>query len=147
MNLTIREMTSSDIEPTIELCDLCFDEKTPLQYAKSHFEKSASDPSVVYLIGLIDDSIVAHLRIQMIDTMYEDMGKYAMINHVCVHPDYRRHHLASKLLDETVKICRDRGCKTINLWSKNKRIAAHACYNNYGFEVEDAKFFVLKCDE
>lgn len=145
MDFVIRRMTFEDIAKTIELCDLCFDETTDLSFAKRQFEKNAEDRNVIYLIGLVESKIVAHLRIQFIETIYEDMGTYAILNHVCVHPEYRRHHLASKLLDETVKICENRGCKTIDLWSKNRRIAAHACYSHYGFDIEDAKFFVKNC--
>lgn len=145
MDFVIRQMTVEDIDETIELCNLCFEEETNIDFARRKFVESFDDSNVIYLIGKADNKIVAHLRIQIIDTMYEDMGMYSIINHVCVHPDYRRHHLASQLLDETVKICLEKGCKTINLWSKNKRVAAHSCYKNYGFEIEDAKFFVLDC--
>jgi GNAT superfamily N-acetyltransferase len=81
------------------------------------------------------------LKITIIPTIYEDMNTYAILNHVCVKPDVRRHHLGTKLLDATFRICAKCGVKTVELWSKNFREAAHALYKHYGFEVVDAKFF------
>jgi len=71
------------------------------------------------------------------------METYAIVNHVCVRGDYRRHKIATKMLDEIVKICKVRNCISIKLWSNNFRKAAHACYRNYGFIANDAVFFTL----
>ena len=69
------------------------------------------------------------------------MNTYAILNHVCVHPQARRHKIGTKLLDFTFDICKQKGCKNVELWSKNFRTAAHRLYQEYGFIVEDAKFF------
>lgn len=34
-----------------------------------------------------------------------------------------------------------KNCVAMELWSNNFRQPAHACYKNYGFIVNDAKFF------
>ncbi len=51
------------------------------------------------------------------------------------------------MLDEISRICKERGCKKLALWSKNFRQPAHACYQKYGFEVVDAKFFEKEIEE
>ena len=66
---------------------------------------------------------------------------YAILNHVCVHPEYRRHNFATKMLVECEKIVKEKGCVCMELWSNNVRVAAHKCYKNYGFVVNDAAFF------
>lgn len=146
MKLKVRKMTLEDVPKTIKLCNLCFEERTSYEYAKKRYLKGLLDQNQIYLVAEVDGVIVGHLRIQIIETMYESMGSYAMINHVCVHPDFRRLGIATKMLNVTNKICKDNKCKTITLWSKNKRAAAHSCYINYGFDVEDAKFFIKKVD-
>lgn len=133
--------TRDDLAAMIELTNRCFDEDTPLAYAEKVWDETANDPNQIYLNGWKDGKIVAHTKITIIPTIYEDMNTYAIINHVCVDPDVRRQHLGTKLLDETFRICRDRDVKTVELWSKNFREAAHALYKSYGFEVVDAKFF------
>lgn len=141
MEVKFRKATIEDVEGIILLCNECFGEETNIEYAKRIFEETLRDPNQIYLIGLIEDKIVAHTKITIIPTIYEKMNTYSIINHVCVKPEYRRHNIATKMLDEVTQICKDMGCKTIELWSNNYRTAAHACYNKYGFVPNDATFF------
>lgn len=141
MEVNFRPATRADLEDIIALTNECFDENTPLEYAEKVWNQTENDPNTIYLNGYLGDQLVAHVRIAIIPTIYEEMNTFAILNHVCVKPDVRRHHLGTKLLDETFKICREHGVKTVELWSKNFRIAAHALYHKYGFEVVDAKFF------
>lgn len=141
MDIKIEEMDESRIDETIELCNLCFEEHTDLEFARRKFKETANDSNHIYLIGSVDGKIVAHLKITVVPTMYGEMATYAILNHVCVHPDYRRHHLGTKLLDNAYSICASKGCKSIELWSKNFRVPAHALYNGYGFVPQDAKYF------
>lgn len=141
MDIIFRKMTIDDILETIDLCDLCFEETTNKEYARKIFLENETDSNQIYLIGIVNNKIVAHLKISVIPTIYEDMNTYAILNHVCVHPDYRRNKYGTALLDESFKICKEMGCKSVELWSKNFRVPAHALYNKYGFTVEDAKFF------
>lgn len=72
------------------------------------------------------------------------MNTYAILNHVCVKEEYRRHQIATKMLDEVSKICKEKGVKTLELWSNNVRVPAHGCYKKYGFHLDDAGFFSKK---
>lgn len=141
MKPEFRLATEADLPDIIALTNECFDENTPLAYAQQVWQQTAQDPNVIYLNGYLDGQLVAHLRIAIIATIYEDMGTYAILNHVCVKPDFRRYHLGTQLLDVAFAVCRECGCKAVELWSKNFRQAAHALYQKYGFEVVDAKFF------
>lgn len=141
MEVTFRPATRADLEDIIALTNECFDEKTSLDYAERIWEQTENDPNTIYLNGYLGGQLVAHTRIAIIPTIYEEMNTFAILNHVCVKPDVRRQHLGTKLLDETFKLCREHGVKTVELWSKNFREAAHALYHKYGFEVMDAKFF------
>lgn len=130
-----------DVEEIIELCNECFDENTDVESAKIIFNKTKDDPNQIYLIGRMDGKLVAHTKITIIPTIYEPMATYSIINHVCVKPEYRRHNIATKMLDEVTKISKEHGCNKIELWSRNFRVPAHECYKKYGFEVDDAAFF------
>lgn len=131
----------NDVEEIINLCNECFNESTDLEYAKNSFLLTQNNENDVYLKGTVDGKIIAHAKITIIHTMYEQMGTYAILNHVCVKPEYRRSGVATKMLDEITKICLTKGVKTLELWSNNVRVAAHACYKNYGFHLDDAGFF------
>lgn len=136
-----REASIEDVPEIIALTNECFEEDTPVEFAKKVFAETAADPNTIYLNGYLDGRLVAHVRIAIIKTMYEEMNTFAILNHVCVKPDVRRHHLGTRLLDETFRICKSLGVKNVELWSKNFRVAAHGLYHKYGFEVVDAKFF------
>ena len=139
--INFRQATLDDVESIVDLCNECFEEETSLEYAKRLFKETMNDKNHIYLIGIVDDKVIAHSKITIIPTMYEKMNTYAILNHVCVKPDFRRHNIATKMLDEITKICQENGCTAMELWSNNYREAAHACYKNYGFIVNDAKFF------
>ncbi len=144
MDVIFRLANIADVPGIIQLCNECFEETTDIEFAKKEFKKTENDENQIYLVGIIDDKIVAHTKITIVPTCYESMGNYAILNHVCVKPDYRRHNLGTRMLTECESICRECGCKDIKLWSMNFRQAAHACYKNFGFNVEDAKFFDKK---
>jgi len=141
MEVEFRIAKRGDLEDIIALTNECFGEQTPLAYAEKIWKKYEHDPNQIYLNGYLNGQLVAHTKITIIPTIYEDMNTYAILNHVCLKPDVRRHHLGTKLLDATFRICAKCGVKTVELWSKNFREAAHALYKHYGFEVVDAKFF------
>lgn len=141
MNIEFRRATDADIEGIIALCNECFDENTSLEYAKKVFEETKNDKNQIYIVGIMDGKIVAHTKITIIPTMYEKMNTYSILNHVCVKEEYRRHNIATKMLDVCTEISKEMGCVCVELWSNNFRVPAHACYKNYGFVVNDAKFF------
>lgn len=147
MDVKFRIATYNDVENIIALCDECFDEKTNLEYAKTVFKATEDDKNQIYLIGEKDGKVIAHTKITIIPTIYEDMNIYAILNHVCVKPEFRRSHIGTKLMDECFKIAKQRNCKCVELWSKNFRTAAHGLYHKYGFEVMDAKFFSKNVEE
>lgn len=141
MEVKFRIATKDDIEAIINLCNECFNETTSIEYAKNIFEQTMNDENQIYLIGEIDGKAIAHTKITIIPTIYEKMNTYSILNHVCVKPEYRRHNIATKMLIECEKISKEKNCVAMELWSNNFREAAHACYKNYGFVVNDAKFF------
>ena len=144
MNVEFKIASSQDVEGIIELCNECFFEETSLEYAKEMFEKTKNNPNDIYLIGVLDGKIIAHAKITIIETMYQPMSTYSILNHVCVKEEYRRHNIATKMLVEIEKICKDRNCAKMELWSNNVRVPAHACYKKYGFKLDDAGFFSKK---
>lgn len=141
VNLSFNVATDEDIRGIIELCNLCFDEDTNMDYANKIWEETKNNPNDIYVVGKLDGKIVAHGKITVIKTIYENMNTYAILNHICVHPECRRNNIATKMLDYISQICKEKNCVCMELWSKNFRTAAHACYQNYGFIKDEAGFF------
>ena len=141
MDVNFKKAGYNDVEGIILLCNECFGEHTEVEEAQNIFKQTQDDDNQIYIVGVAENKIIAHMKITVIETMYKPMGTYAILNHVCVKPEYRRHQIASKMLDYCMKICKEKGCVKMELWSNNFRVPAHACYKKYGFKVEDAKFF------
>ncbi len=147
MELHFRFAKPEDLKELVDVCNACFDEQTVYEQALEIFYETYHDPNQLYLIGLLDGKIVAHTKITIVPTIFNDMGIFAILNHVCVLPDYRRHHIAEHMMNVIKKVCKDRGCKAIKLWSCNFREPAHKCYYKEGFEALDAKFFEFYFEE
>lgn len=137
--IVFRIAEDNDLSQIVELTNECFDDFTEIEKAREIFAKRTEE--LIYLVGEMDGKIVAQVMISIVPTIWEPMGKFALLNHVCVKPEYRRHHLGWRLLEEAEKICREKGVIKMELWSKNFRVPAHELYKKYGFMIEDAKFF------
>lgn len=107
MNLEFREMKKKDIPKVIALCNEVFKENTSLEYAMKIYKKHRKDPNQIYLVGIVDKKIVAHLKISIIQTIYEKMNTYSILNHVGVKKEYRRHGIATKMLDVAFEISKN----------------------------------------
>lgn len=141
MEVIFKSTDLEDLESTIDLCNLCFGEETDYEYAKKVFIESIGDPNSIYINGVYDNKVIAHTKLTIIKTMYKPMETYAIINHLCVSPEFRRHHIATYLLDVIFKVAKEHGCVSVELWSKNFRVPAHSCYKKYGFKLVEAGFF------
>ena len=141
MEIIFKKTSLEDLKETIELCNEVFEETTNLEFAKKVFESTENDPNQIYINGYVDGKIIAHTKLTIIPTIYEEMNTYAIINHFCVKKEYRRQHIGIKLLEEIMVICKEKNCTSIKLWSKNFRIPAHSCYDKFGFKKLDAGFF------
>ena len=144
MKIKFKLATSLDIPGIVDLCNECFDENTSLDKATTIFNETIKDPNQVYLIGMVDNKIIAHTRIAIIKTIFDGMDTFAILTHVCVKPDYRGHHIATHMLEAVKTICKQKGCCAIKLWSRNFRVPAHECYKRFGFVADDATFFSLE---
>lgn len=141
MEVNFRVAKFDDVEGIVNLCNECFNENTSLKYAKKIYSETENDSNQIYIVGLIENKIIAHAKITVIPTIYEKMNTYAILNHICVKPDFRRSHIATEMLKVCEKYAKEKGCVCMELWSMNFRHAAHECYKNFGFNIDDAKFF------
>ena len=141
MDVVFKSLELEDLKSTIDLCNLCFEENNDYSYAEKVFLETKNYPSCVYINGIHNGKVIAHTKLTIIKTMYESMGTYAIINHLCVHPDYRRHHIASYLIKVVFKVAKDYNCNAVKLWSNNYRVAAHNCYKRNGFTLDETGFF------
>lgn len=61
-------------------------------------------------------------------------GLGAVIHHVAVHPDYRRHGIASRLLEAALAELRRHGVAYVEAWTRDDE-AARRWYEAHGFRI------------
>ncbi len=135
---------ASKIRGIVDLCNEVFEEHTDYDEALKLFNENRLDRNQIYVIGEYEGKVIAHTRIAIIPTMFKEMGTFAILNHVCVKPEFRKHHIATKMLEVVRTVCKNHECKEIKLWSRNFRVPAHTCYKNFGFVADDSTFFSIK---
>lgn len=135
---------ASKVRGIVDLCNECFDEDTTYEEAEKAFNEHKNDHNQIYLIGECDGKIIAHTKIAIVPTMFKGMDTYAILNHVCVKPEFRKHKIATEMLKAVKEVCKQKKCVSIKLWSRNFRVPAHTCYKKFGFVPDDATFFELK---
>ena len=70
-------------------------------------------------------------------------GHKGRIEDIIIHKDHRRQGLGKKLVQELIKIAKDKKIKSIHLTSSPKRVEARNLYKILGFEQHDTGVFVL----
>lgn len=133
---------ASKIKGIVELCNEVFEEDTDYDEALRLFNEY-NDRNQIYIIGEYDGKVIAHTRINVVPTIFKDMNTFAILNHVCVKPEYRKHKIATKMLEVVREVCKNHDCTSMKLWSRNFRVPAHTCYKKFGFIADDATFFSM----
>ena len=64
-------------------------------------------------------------------------GHRGWINYLTVAPDYRRHGLGRRLMEEAEALLRGLGCAKINLQVRSSNAAVVESYQRLGFSVDD----------
>ena len=84
MIIIFRKANYIDIEDIVKLCNECFDEKTSVKEARLKYEEVVNDKNQIYLVGVINNKIVRHVKITIVPTIFDGMGAFAILNHLCV---------------------------------------------------------------
>ncbi|MDO8529394.1 MAG: GNAT family N-acetyltransferase [bacterium] len=71
-------------------------------------------------------------------------GKMGKIEDIMVDSDYRGHGLGKKMMQELIKIAKNKKNKTVNLTSHPKRVEARKLYVSMGFELLETGVFRLE---
>jgi GNAT superfamily N-acetyltransferase len=96
------------------------------------------DSGTRLFVALDNDKIVGTV---LLCTMVILVGRKDWIEDVVVDDTYRRHGVATVLMDMAHQVSRERGAKSINLTSKPDRGGARKMYGDMGYEVRETGVF------
>ena len=112
-----------------------------LSFPNTRVCKKGKCPSTdIELICVIDEKVVGYLVLNRIFDIVRDC-KYFYVNYVCVHPDFRRSHIATKMFEEVFTICKNENVSYLELTSSPSKIGAHELYHKLGFQVRETTVF------
>lgn len=145
--LAFRPATRADLEAIIALLaddDLSAGRELPdlpldPRYAAA-WEEVAADPHQLPLIAEQDGRVVAYLQLSIIPGLSFRGLCRGLIESVRVASDLRGQGIGEALIRHAVDLCRERGCRLVQLTSTNERRDAHRFYERLGFEATHTGF-------
>jgi ribosomal-protein-alanine N-acetyltransferase len=117
-------MQPSDITEILEIERISF--TTP--WSELAFLNEMYDPHSIAKVAVLKNNITGYICVKQIS----DEGH---ILNLAVHPDFRRHGIATVLVGEVLDELREKGCKYLYLEVRVSNLAARKFYERFGFKV------------
>ena len=123
MNVVVSFMEENDIDDILEISSLSF----AISWSKDSYIQELTNPVAKYLVAKINNKVVGFVGTWVVlDESH--------ITNIAVHPNYRNHGIASKLLEELITHCKSFGCVAFTLEVRDSNKAAQSLYLKHGFE-------------
>ena len=123
MNVVVSFMEENDIDDILEISSLSF----AISWSKDSYIQELTNPVAKYLVAKINNKVVGFVGTWVVlDESH--------ITNIAVHPNYRNHGIASKLLEELIAHCKSFGCVAFTLEVRDSNKAAQSLYLKHGFE-------------
>lgn len=126
-NVIISKMTNDDLNGVFEVEKTAF----PIPWPISSFEEELKNMLATYLVAKIENKVVGYIG------MWFVMDECHITN-VAVHLEYRRQKIATLLVKEMLKLCKEHESTYITLEVRKNNEPAQALYKKFGF-TEEAK--------
>ena len=101
-------------------------------------------PASTVLVARLDQQIVGTLTLA---TFPIPTGRRAWIEDVVVDEAARGQRVATKLIDEAVRLAKEYGAKTVDLTSRPSRVAAGELYERIGFAQRETRMYRYQLSE
>ena len=125
MSIIISLMNEEDIDAVLDISSLSFS----VSWSKSSYMQELTNPVANYLVAKIDNKVVGFVGTWIVlDESH--------ITNIAVHPNYRNQNIASKLLEELLNHCKNKGCVAYTLEVRSGNKAALSLYEKYGFKQD-----------
>lgn len=125
MNVTIALMKEEDIDEVLEVSSLSFS----VSWSKSSYIQELSNSVAKYFIAKVDNKVIGFAGTWIV-------LDEAHITNIAVHPDFRKHGIASKLLEALISYCKEHGCIAFTLEVRSGNKAAKGLYEKHNFKQE-----------
>lgn len=125
MIISLRRGSIRDAEAMGELDKLCF----PSPWSKAAFEEEFSEnPFSFYVVAEHENEMLAYGGLW-------EIGEEGHITNFAVHPDYRKRGIGTILLEELLKLTKERGITSYTLEVRPSNKEALDLYKKFGFKL------------
>ena len=101
-----------------------------------------SDELYHLLVGEVDGLVVSSVTLVIIENLTHNVRRYALIENVVTHADYRGRRYAAKLMEKASEIADSHDCYKIMLLTGSKKEHTLRFYENCGFNKNDKTGFI-----
>ena len=120
--MQISQMCSSDIEQLSALEKECF----TIPWSEASFRQELDNKLAYYLIARDADKVIGYCGVWFV-------AGEGQITNIAVHPEYRRKHVASGILEGIISHAKQTGISVLSLEVRVSNTSAQALYKKYGF--------------
>ncbi|HAK41442.1 MAG TPA: ribosomal-protein-alanine N-acetyltransferase [Clostridium sp.] len=124
-DVTVERMNSFNILGVKEISDLSFSSPWSLL----SMEKELINKNAIYIVVKLGSKVVAFGGMWIIF----DEGH---ITNIAVHPDFRRNNFGDIVVENLIKIAKDKNMASLTLEVRSSNIAAINLYKKHNFSVE-----------
>ena len=141
----IRNAKENDLDHLLDLYTYLNDDKRPVVTKEMILLWSdiINDKNQYILVAEIEGSIISSVTITIIRNITRRMRSYGLIENVVTHPAHRKKGYAKALMNEAVKIAKDRSCYKVMLLTGSKEENVLRFYEGCGFNQKDKTGFVI----
>ena len=125
MELEISKLTHDDLEGNYEVEKDSF----PIPWPISSFEEELKNILATYLVAKINNKVIGYIG------MWFVMDECHITN-IAVLGEYRKQGIASKLINEMLKLCKEHQTTYIKLEVRSSNLPAQKLYSKFGFTEE-----------
>ncbi|MGD1861256.1 MAG: GNAT family N-acetyltransferase [Leptolyngbyaceae cyanobacterium] len=143
--LTIRSATAADLPAVLRLYqqpDLDDGKVLPMEQAIALWHKMQQYPDYRLIVAQWDDGIVGTFTLLVMDNLLHLGAPAAVVEAIAVDPQFHNRGIGGQMMRWAMAEASRAGCYKLVLSSNQKRIQAHAFYENLGFQRHGYSFYI-----
>lgn len=121
--IQIREMSLEDIQQVAGIEESIFS----IPWSEKSFEESLSSQNTLFIVAEKEHEILGYLGMYL-------FLETADISNVAVAKEYRRQHIAKRMMEDILRRAKDRGVRQVTLEVRETNVPAIQLYEGMGFQ-------------
>jgi len=146
--MEIRELNENDLESLLELYTQldANNETCSVTEAREIWKRISNIGNIKYIGAVEDNTVISTCYIVVIPNLTSGGRSIGFIENVVTDINHRKKGIGKKVIEEAIRIAKERGCYKVILQSGIKREGAHLFYKKLGFDDTSKKAFDMRIE-